>query len=264
MLHSRGIVLSRSEVTAWRSAVFAAGSSVSADRISLLSQFIAAEQASGAWSLTDDYWVLWGEDATQALISLKQRRTATAVNSPTFTASRGYTFDGSTNYINTGFTPSTNAVAMSGADLRIAVYERTNLASSTIRAGVSDNSNRGLYVDSRSAGGLLSVQINCSALTLATGITDSRGFVVASRSAGPVFTGYNRGLSIGTGTPGSNATVLPTREIYIGALDNIGSPANYSACSLGMVVVGASLSADQEAAQYNAVQAFASAIGAQV
>lgn len=252
------------DVQAWVAAVIANGGTVSDARAQIVSTFVTAEKASGCWGLVDDYWPLWGENAIQGLTSLKRRVLVTAVAAPTFTADRGYVFNGTTQYLRTGFIPGQNFASMTGANLRIAVYERTNLASSTIRGGTSDNSGRGLYVDSRSAGNLMSVQLNCPALTLASGILDSRGFVVAARSPGPVFSGYNRGLLLGTGTPASNAAVLPTREIYIGALNNIGSPTSFSPCSLGLVVTGASLSATQELAQYNAVQAWATAIGAQV
>ncbi len=254
-----------SSAVLYRDAVVANGGTVSGLRLARLSQFIRAEKASGAWNLTDDYWVLWGEDAAQSLTSLKQFRLATAVNSPTFMANRGYTFDGATNYIDTAFVPSTHAVAMTGSLLRLAVYERANVAvSNTWAAGCLNSGTQNVLVNPRSAGGIFQLALNSSATTAASGITDSRGYSVGNRSTGPVFTGYKNGVSQGAVVPGANATTLPTVSLYLGAFNSSGTPSGFRATSLGLVCVGASLSAAQETAQYNAVQAFATAIGAQV
>lgn len=57
---------------------------------------------------------------------------------------------------------------------------------------------------------------------------------------------------------------LPDHAICVGALNNGGTIASFRAASVGFVSVGASLSSAQELAQYNAVQAWATAIGANV
>jgi hypothetical protein len=267
MLHSRAAVLSGLDaaVVAWRIAVGA----VSSQRLQLISDFIAAEKASGAWDLTDDYWVLWGENETQALTSLKQRRVATAVNSPTFTASRGYAFNGTTNYINSGCVPSTAKVAMTGTNVRIGFYERTDLASTTaVSVGVGGGGSSIFQGISRSAGNFVLSRLNGNAaigytLPVVTGL----GYTAVSRNGNTVDdnVAYKNGVALvfASGTP-TFIGVLPTNAIYIGAHDNFGTASSFRATSMGLVCVGASLSAAQELAQYTAVQAFATAIGAQV
>jgi hypothetical protein len=199
------------------------------------------------------------------LTSLKQRRLCTATAAPTFTADRGYVFNGTTQYLRTGYVPSTTAVALTGSDMRIGVYERTNLAATTCRAGINEATTRGLLVENRTATSGVGAQLNCTLHTIAAAaVTDSRGLTTVARSAGPVFTAYKNGVSVGVGAPGANATVLPVNEIYIGAADNGGAATLFCACSLGFVVVGASLTPAQELAHYNNVQTWATAVGANV
>ena len=69
---------------------------------------IRALLAAGVWSKLDALYLLAAADAATALTNLKQSSYGlTAVNSPAFTADRGYTGNGTTQYLNPGFTPST-------------------------------------------------------------------------------------------------------------------------------------------------------------
>lgn len=248
----------------WRDAVVTNGGTVSAARLAIVNTFVAAEKASGAWALTDDYWGFWAENAVQALTSLKQRRLATAVNSPVFTTDRGYAFDGTTNYINTGFIPSTHAVAMTGTSMRLAVYERTNVASTTFAAGAYNSATRNLVLAPRTGASTLQGRANSEQVSTGATVTDSRGLSAAQRSVS-TYSGYKNGSPIAfTGPPASEASTLPTAGLFIGAYNQNGTPAGFRACSLGLVSTGAAMSDAQNLAQYNAVQAFATAVGAQV
>lgn len=252
------------EVLAWEAAVVTNGGAVSVARRLIVNQFILAEKSDGTWSQTDDYWALWGESAAQSLTSLKQRRLATAVNSPTFTTDRGYDFDGTTQYINTGFSPSTHAVAMTGTSLRIAAYERVNLASSGVAAASFNFSATNLSVTPR-ASNRIYARINSDILQTATTVTDSRGLTAVQRSAS-VYASYKNGSLVAfVGPPASEASSLPWAILFIGASSsNAGTPMTFRAGSEGFVCAGAPFSAAQELAQYNNVQAFATAVGAQV
>jgi hypothetical protein len=250
-------------VALWRDAVVANGGTVSAARLSIINTFVIAEVASGAWDLTDDYWSFWAENAVQALTSLKQRRLATAVNSPTFTPDRGYAFDGTTQYINTGFIPSTHAVAMTGTSLRIAVYERTNVAANGVAAGAYNSVAQSVMLTPRISGNITRARLNSSDGETGATITDSRGLKAAQRN-GTAYAAYNNGSPLALSTPSSTGSSRPTVGIYIGAYNNAGSAAAFRACSLGLVSVGAAMSDAQNLAAYNAAQVFATAVGAQV
>lgn len=251
------------DATAWAASVVTNGGTVSAGRLVTVAMFVQAEKAAGTWARTDDYWGLWGENAPQALTSLKQRRLAAAVAAPTFVADRHYAFNGTTQYITTGFIPGTHAVAMAGDNLRIAVYERTN-AITSIRAGTTDNATRALYITPHSTSHIFVGACNAS-VNIVSGVGDMSGFSAASRApAATSLVAWNDGAALGSLAWGASAAVLPTREIYLGCVNNVGVAGSFGACSLGLVCVGASLTAPQEAAQYANVQAWATAIGANV
>lgn len=245
----------------WAGAVRSNGGSVSDDRLALVSAFIVEEKAIGAWALTDDYWALWGETSVQSLVSLKQRRLATVSGSPTFAANTGYTFSG-TNYIDTGFIPSSHAVNLAATNGRLATYDRTNVAASNtvITAGAVD-----LTIVTRSSTGLMRGAV-CSATFNVTGseASDRRGLNVLSRTGTTTAVAYRRGAASGSGGTVASTLSLPSVSLFIGGGNNAGSITGGFAGSVGMFAVGAPLSAAQEAAHYANVQAWATTVGANV
>lgn len=255
-----------SDVLLWQAAVIANGGSVSLARLTIVDQFVYSEKTSGAWDLTDDYWGLWGENAPQALTSLKQRRLATAVNSPTLVADRNYVFDGVSNYLNTGFTPSTHAVAMTGTNLRLSVYERTNVSNTTVDAGCANSGTQSIFLIANNAG-VATGRTDSGSLSYTLPGNDSRGYTTVARNGANETncTGYKNGVALTqTGVAPTFVTSLPTFPMDIGCYNAIGTHQGFRAASIGFVAVGALLSAAQELASYNAVQAWATSIGAQV
>ncbi len=254
------------DVLSWEAAVVAAGGSVSLARRIVVDQFVFSEKASGAWALTDDYWGLWAENAVQALVSLKQRRTASTVNTPAFTADRHYAFDGAASYINTGFVPGTHGINYTGASQRIAAYERVNLASSGAAAGARTGTSSSISISPRNAGSLTgSTNHTAGAVNFILSPADSRGFKAISRAGGTTALGYDRGVRLtdvtGLTIGGSSA---PTVALFIGAFNSSDTPVSFRAASIGLVAIGGPLSDVQELAQHNAVQAWATSIGANV
>ena len=252
------------EAELWAGAVRANGGSVVNEDVAIVSAFIAAEIAAGAWALTDDYLGFWAPSAGQARVSIKQRRLATVTAAPTFTANRGYAFDGSTQFVDTGFVPSTHGVNCTGTAQRLGVYERTNISSSGVSAGTIDAATRALTLINRN-GANASGRANHSGTNFALSVADSRGLKTVSRADGGLAVlGYDRGVRLTDGTAASVGTAAPTRAIYVGAVNNAGSAGSFRAASTGFVVVGGPLSDAQELAQYNNVQAWATIRGAQV
>jgi hypothetical protein len=254
-----------SDADRWAAAVVANGGSVAAARVALLRAFEAAEKASGAWYLTDDYIFQVAENTAQALTSFKQRRLASAVAAPTFTADAGYAFNGTTQYLDTGFIASSHAVAMTGTNQRIAVYERTNVSAGTIAAGALTGSNSNMTITPRNST-LASGRLNSTAAGAFTlGVADSRGLLAVSRAGGGTTeAGFKNGVRLTDATGLTVGTALTNRALYIGCFNNNGTAATFRASTLGLVIVGAPLSDAQETAQYNAVQAFMTAVGANV
>jgi hypothetical protein len=239
---------------------------VSAGRLIIINTFIAAEQASGAWYLTDDYIGLWGENAPQALTSLKQRRLASAVNSPVFTADRGYVFNGTSNYINTNFTPSTNALEMSPNSIHFEVYERTNVNANTYAGGVATTTNRAIGIRPRVTGNTF-MQAGTNSATIALPAATSLGLTQTGRvgaATTDIYGAKNGADMVKTVQPTGVGATLPSNPITLAAVNSAGTPGTFRAASLGYAAMGSALSASQRLARYNAVQAWATSVGAQV
>ena len=254
------------DVLAWEAAVVANGGSVSLARRIILDQFVFSEKASGAWALTDDYWGLWGENAPQALTSLKQLRLAVATNSPTFTADRGYVFNGTTNYVATGFIPNTHCIAATASNARVGAYVRSDVTGSSNDFGCESSSSRRLRLNSRLATTAIVLgNVNTSTYTLPA--STSLGFVAGNRNGATAAdcAAYKNGVAMTRIADATTfGTPLPIVEMFIGGYNAAGVLTLPSTRAVGLTVVGAALSAAQELAQYNAVQAWATSIGAQV
>lgn len=247
-------------------AVRTAGGLYSAPRLRISSTFFRSEKNSGAFQNSDDYWMLWGENEIQALMSLKQLRLAAAIASPTFTANRGYTFNGTTQYLTTGFIPGTHAVAMTGTNLRIAVYERTNITFNSYAAGVTDSAGSNLSIRPRSSGSCFA-NTNSATVTYTLPVATSAGYMAGGRNGADAAAcaAFKNGVAMTQTAATTFGTVLPTRELYIGCLNNAGTPGTFRSCFVGLICVGASLGvAGLELDHYNAVQTIAASVGAQV
>jgi hypothetical protein len=251
----------------WADAVVANGGTVSSERLAIVSAFIRAETAMGRWALTDDYWGLWAENEAQALTSLRQLRLATAVAAPTFTPDRGYVFNGVTQYIDTGFVPSTHAIAMTLNSVHAEVYERTNLSDgNNISFGGGSGSNRSVAVAPRAASACRGFS-NSSFAAFTLPAADSRGLTQMGRAGAATTDAYGAKNGVNmtrTSAPAALGASLPAHSFYIGAFDSAGVLSSARAASVGYTAAGAALSEAQRLARYNAVQAWAVSVGANV
>lgn len=240
---------------AWKGSVISAGGSVSDAYFAAVKNFIAAETVIGVWDLLDDYWALWGENTAGALVSLKQRRTAINTGA-TFLPYLWFQFDGIDDVINTGFVPSTHAVAMNGNNQRLAVYEFTNVSANTYSAGAFNTGSQTLTLRARVTSNMVGA-LNAAAVNIPLAPADSRGYSVISRIGGVDFLRtYKNGVrltDVAIVTPG---TGLPTAALMIGAQNNNGAPAGFRQCNVGFVTTGALLSDAQELAHFANIEKF--------
>jgi hypothetical protein len=255
------------DVAAWRDVVKFIGGSVSIAALSIASRFADREKASGAWDLTDDYWPFWGETLWQAIISLKQRRGANLINGPVHVPRRHISTNGTTSYIDTTFNPNLHKVAASTKNARLAIYLRDNGTSNNFAAGCNSTSNRNLRIRPRNAGNAL-LEPNASAGTYTLPVATSAGYTATSRdaAAGGNTYAYKNGVAlVPSVVPAAFGTAsLPNVVLYVGGSSNSGVFGGPRASQVGFMAFGATLSAAQELAQYEAVQEWATVIGANV
>ena len=255
-----------SDCLLWVNAVVTNGGSVSVFRSIIVSNFIRAEKASGAWFLTDDYWGLWGENEIQALTSIKQLRLATAVNSPVFTADRGYATDGATNYIDTLFVPSTHSLLLTPTSNHIEIYERSSTNVNAYSCGANSTVSRLINLRTRFSSSFYVSAVSASGGFLLP-VLDSKGLTQGGRDGTLVSNVYGNKNGVDASVnvvPASVGTTLPIVSILIGCYNNAGVAAGFRNSSFGYMSCGAALSVSQRLTRYQNVQAWATAVGAQV
>lgn len=251
------------DTLAWEAQALVNGATVSLARRIIIDNFIYAEKSAGLWALTDDYLILWAENEPQALTSIKQRRLATAINSPTFTTDRDYAFDGLSNYIDTNFVPNSHTTTMSVNSAHLESYERTNVSGNS-PIGVSSGGSIQINVQPRSgANALVSVMGGNATYTLPS--ATSIGLTQSGRNGATLNDNYaakNGADMIRTVTYASLAASLPTHSFYIGGVNTSGVLTQAKAASVGYVSYGSKLDSTQRAARFINVDALRTAVGA--
>tara|TARA_R110000822_G_scaffold170213_1_gene310107 strand:- start:720 stop:1541 length:822 start_codon:yes stop_codon:yes gene_type:complete len=250
----------------WRDAVVTNGGSVTLTRLVIVDQFVYDEKAAGLWTLTDDYLGFWAENAIQGLTSLKQRRLAVAVNSPTFTTDRNYVFNGTTNYVDTGFIPSTHAVAMATSSVHAEVYERTNISGTNASLGTNSGSNRAIATFPRDGSNVLVAANGLGAVYTLSPLT-SAGLTQFGRNGATTADVYGakNGVNLTQTSPHTAlGASLPSVSFFVGGINLLGALNLPRAASVGYTAWGAALTSAQRLARYTNVQAWATSVGANV
>lgn len=240
----------------WKNAVVANGGSVSDARLLIVSNFVNAEKQAGTWALTDDYYLLWGENSVQARTSLKRRMLAVEVNSPSFQASRGYTGDGLSSYINTGYVASTMAVAMTDGNGRMSAYVLTDVNTPSVLGAAA-----GFRLNPKGATNTPGAAVMATLFAFPDVLPTSVGYISAQRSGTTTMSGHKNGVAL-TDTVVTGGTTMPSTSMFLLARNNSGAPANFYTGQTGFVSWGAPMTLGQNQAQYANVLAMAQSIGA--
>lgn len=180
--------------------------------------------------------------------------TATNVNSTTFTAYRGFTGDGSTMELDTGFNPTTaSSPQFTQNSAHIGSWALTNLAAGN-NSEIGLEAAAELFINPRNGSDAYTARVNTSG-TLTSSSTDSRGHNVACRTASNLMTSYKNGASIDTDATASSALTSGTIRIL---RFNLG----YSARQTALSHAGAGLTDAEVLALYNAFRPYMQAVGA--
>lgn len=244
-------------------AYFTAAGVTTEPYLSAINTFIVDGKASGWWDKMDRIWLLANEDATAALMCLKSLSVATAVNTPTFTAGQGYTFNGSSNYINTGFDRTTGGQVYAQNSANFGMY---------IRSTVSETSNvdpigtvNGTSLATMECGfptgaDFYSNVNNADALGLNAATSGRVGLWQFSRTGSAAVEAFKNGASLDTGT--MTSTTLTSGAFFIGARrEAAGTPGRLWAGQASMAFMGDGFNSTQAAAFDTAVDTLKAAIG---
>ena len=228
---------------------------------------IGAIKTAGVWTKLDCLWIRAAHDSQAALLDWKRLSDSTAVNSPTFTTDRGFTGDGSTSYINTNFTPSTDGVnyIRDSASMGAYLNAGTDTAVSGPNSiGVSTASHQARIEPWRSStpGATVRSRVNTLTATTVGTVTTRYGLTAINRSGGSAEQVYRNGSSIGTSAVAS--TGLCNIDVYELGQNNAGSLGGASDNRIAASFVGGSLTSTEHADLFTAIEAYLDAVGAGV
>jgi len=239
------------------------------NRAFLISDTIRRLKAADIWAKLDVLWMLAAHDAQAGRLNWKAPASfaLTAVNSPTFTADRGYQGDGSTSYLNTGWNPATNGVNYTLNSACTGVYHNTTGGAGNdahVSMGSSDLTNASFIVaHAGSSGNIMRVRVNTATSYNGTAtITTRVGLTVADRSSSILTTLYRDAVAVDTTSNASSA--IASQPVYLLTLNVAGSPGatNYTTARLATAFNGASLTTTQHTALHAINNAYLNSMGA--
>lgn len=234
----------------------------SSTRKALINSFILSLKSAGVWSTLDCLSFVAAEAAQNAHLNwVNPASTALApVNSPTFTADRGYTGNGTTSYVNTGYVPSAATKAtLNSTCFGVYINATGGVSSAKVDLG-SNNATAFSILRTYDSANTVAYRVNQGSASTATGITNELGHTAVSRTASNLVTAYKNGAALTTSSVVSNA--LPTVAMFLGANNNNGTAANFSNRRQAVYHAGAGLTGAQVSSLYSAISTHLTAIGA--
>lgn len=249
--------------TAEARALFAAMSvQPSKERKDLYETLIADLKDGGLWDKLDLLYVLAAHDAQAARLNVKVPSTyaLTAVAAPTFTADEGYQGNGSTQYLKTGFIPSTAGGVFVQDSAHIGMWSLTDVAGATVDIGGNDaaGTHRTNLLPRVTTGMIGRLNQTSSGAEVAN--ASSLGHHVASRTSSTGTTLYARGSSLGNG--GGTSTGVLASELYLLGNNNAGTINAPSTRKLAAAHVGSGLTAQNVSDLNTILGAWMTAVGA--
>lgn len=240
-----------SATNAWIAAV--GSSNISSGRQTVVDNLIVGLKADGVWSKLDRLWLFAAENTASALVDLKATATATAVNSPTFSTT-GYTFNGSTNYINTGYNPASGTnYAQNSA--HISVWPVNISSSAWAQHGNYDNT-KGAGLEWGST--VWYAYINDNTLSNTSVTKGSTGLITLTRPASGSRKLYVSGTSAYSDSVSS--TGISSNNYYVGAGNAAGSATHHTTNKIATFSIGGSLTDTDVANLYSRLRTYMTAV----
>jgi hypothetical protein len=247
------------DAMAWRNAVLAASGTVSPQQLARVSTLIRALKAGDVWSSLDRLWLFAAENATQALIDLKARATATVANAPTFTANRGYAGNGSNAIVNTGFNPTSGSPNYTQSSAHWGLWVETTSSGATMRLGGQDSANTTDMSSNGAGATTYTFGVNQAAGVNTTVANTSLGDFDFVRTGAAAIVSYHLGAQTATATNASIA--IPNNNFFVLAGNNAGVAFVPTDGRVAGFWAGGALTAPQVAAFRAARRAYMTAVG---
>lgn len=241
-------------------------SAPSTDRRLLIDGTVRRLKTSGLWDALEIFYVLAAHDAQAARLNWAAPTTyaLTATNSPTFTADRGYTGNGSNTSLDSSYVPTINAVKYAQNSAAIFVWSLSNTrANNSIDVGFGSSTqpsgSKFAYINTwngtvdNTSHAIHNANIN------AFSPGNASGFFVLSRTVSTDYGVYRNGVSYGTQSTASIG--LPDQPFY-GLTGNVGFGNFPTSRQIGLIGLSSGLSAAQVDAFYEIMRIYMVNIGA--
>jgi hypothetical protein len=224
-------------------------------RAGLIDALVRALKAAGVWGKLDMLHVLAAHDEQAARRNwVADAYNLAAVNAPGFVADRGFTGDGTTAYLDTGFQPGVSAGAHARQDdNHLGLWCRNNVSGTGIDIGSTNHS-----INANNAGNLSTRDMAVTTNTVGAGT--SIGHSLVSRGGSTGYSRYKNGASLGDATQASAAAIA--LNLFVGCRNAGGVAGGFSARQIAVAHAGAALSAGEAAALYAALGVYLTAVGA--
>lgn len=222
----------------------------------------------GCSNTLDLLYVLAAPDSATSLLNLCSASFAlTTSGTITFAANEGYTSNGTTGYLDTNYTPSTNAVLSTLNSTIMGVYDRTNRTTNnnSVQFGGKGPAAHYSYMTILDTTDRVETSVNSSNFPTFTTNTNAQGAVSSSRTGASAAGVYKNLTSISLTIAGSaNSTGLPDGKLFIAALNSNGSTLQYTTDQLAAAWYGAGLTGANSVLLHTRINNFMTAYGKNV
>lgn len=191
--------------------------------------------------------------------------TLSATAAPTFTANAGYVANGTTQFLNVNFNPSTQGVNVTANSNSLGVYignDRAPIANSTDIGGGNNPPYMYLNALDIQGGGAVNTELNGATFpffTLAT--ATPRGCTTVTRDA-TTLSAFKNNSATALGTVADTAGALPNASLFLLAFDTVGTGAvNFAPDTLYADYGGANLTGAQHVTICNAINTALTPLG---
>lgn len=223
-------------------------------RKTLYDALISSLVSTGVWAKLDFLHIFAAADQATALTSLVSATyDATAVNSPTFTADRGFT-GAATKVITTPYNPSTAGGHLTQDSASVFAWGLTSAGVAAQIVGMS--ANQKIEIAQHFGDGNAYGCINNGEIALAGSISSGAGLFTLSRTASNAWAYYTNATSTNTGSNASQALANGTVQYLNG---NLG---HYNGGEIAAGGLGSSLTAQNVTDLHAALNTYLVAVGA--
>jgi hypothetical protein len=230
-------------------------------REALIRQTIADLKDAGLWALHDEIWIRAAHTEQAALLGWKRVADSSIVSTVTFTTDQG--FVRGAGYIDTGFNPTSVAGNFVQDSASMWGYSRTDAQGNFALLGGRTSASANIcLIFSRNTSGIMVTRLNQSSATIGNAVADSFGLAAVNRSSSTALDDYKNGALVTSQSAISDG--IPNLNFFELGINASGSLAFLSPMQSAATGVGGSMTATQHGDLYDIIQAYMTAVGADV